>query len=685
MPLQKEPRLLKTFLVHIMHKIRRCAFGQGSGELINPPKYTHEIGLGLSVHARHGIFQFEQCVENCLFGFGHAAGIPQSANKTKTIDLPWTLATAQTLPVATARKFKHPFILGIEGGGTRTNALLADARGQEIQRAVFGPGNVRLMDDYALVRLLKNVAEQFPKPDAVGLGMAGARNKKDLDRVRTATAKVWKNTPYHVTHDLEIALGPRVGTSVLVLSGTGSCCFGRALDGQTVKMGGWGHILGDKGSGFEIGLRGLKAVVFYFDRDATWSRLGERLLAATTCNEPNDLIDWVAQADKAAIAALAVEVFAASKQRDRIAQDVLKGAVSTLSKDSIDCAKKLADKDEPIEFVLTGGVFRNQPAFTKAVSREIRRHWPKAKIAKLKRDGVWGAIALAQKLSTIEDVREIPNTKKTETLSPTEERNPRSNNLDKLPINKAIELMLNEEARGVKAVLAERKKIEQVVGWVVKSLRDGGRLLYVGAGTSGRLGVLDASECPPTFRAPAEQVQGIIAGGAHALTRSIEGAEDDPESGARAVQFRGVNKKDVVIGIAASGRTSFVWGAMGEASARGAQTALVCFNPNMKRHAGVPQLILAPAIGPEVLTGSTRLKAGTATKLILNCITTLAMVRLGKVTSNLMVDLNPKNKKLRERAVRIVQTLTESEAATAHAALVHTNWVVKDALRRLGY
>ena len=367
LPLQKEPRLLKTFLVQIMQKIGRCALGQCGSELIKPRKDIHKIGLGLSVHARHGILQFEQRVENRLFGFGHAAGIPQSANKTKTIDLPCRRATAQTPPVATARTFKRPFTLGIEGGGTRTNALLADTRGQEIQRAVFGPGNVRLLDDRALARLLKRIAGQFPKPDAVGLGMAGARNKKDLARVQMAAAKAWKNTPCHVTHDLEIALGSRKNTSVLVLSGTGSCCFGRASDGRTAKMGGWGHILGDKGSGFEIGLRGLKAVVFYFDRDGTWSRLGERLLAATTCNEPNDLVDWVAQADKAAIAALAVEVFAASKQRDRIARDVLKGAVTTLVKDAIDCAKKVAGKNEPVEFVLAGGVLRNQPAFAKAV------------------------------------------------------------------------------------------------------------------------------------------------------------------------------------------------------------------------------------------------------------------------------------------------------------------------------
>ena len=145
-----------------------------------------------------------------------------------------------------------------------------------------------------------------------------------------------------------------------------------------------------------------------------------------------------------------------------------------------------------------------------------------------------------------------------------------------------------------------------------------------------------------------------------------------------------MGKRDVVIGIAASGRTPFVWGAMETAAQRGARTALVCFNPAMKRRAGVPQLILAPAIGPEVLTGSTRLKSGTATKLILNCITTLAMVRLGKVAGNLMVDVDPKNEKLRERAVRIVMTLTEADAKAAKETLQTSNWVVQKALRRLG-
>ena len=602
---------------------------------------------------------------------------------------------AQTPRVATGSTFQRPFTLGIEGGGTRTTALLADARGREIRRAEFGPGNVRLLDDRALVRLLRRVAKQFEKPDAIGLGLAGARNETDRQRVRAAVAKVWKKTPCHVTHDLEVALmvgralracrgglGQPAIPVVLVLSGTGSCCFGMAADGRTAKMGGWGHVLGDKGSGFEIGLRGLKAVAFYFDRDGSWSRLGERMLAATNCNEPDDLIDWAGHADKDAMAALAPEVFAAAKKRDRIARDVLAGAAGMLAKDAATCAGKLAKKNLPVDFVLSGGVLRNQLAFARAVATEIKSRWPKANVSTQKHDGVWGAIALARNL--VSSINPQPSTFNPSTtgarLSPTEERNRRSSNLDKLPTQSAITLMLSEEARGAGAVLGESKKIARMVGWVAAALKSGGRLFYVGAGTSGRLGVLDASECPPTFRARPEQVQGIIAGGLRALTRSIEGAEDDPEAGTRVIQFRGVGKRDMVIGIAASGRTPFVWGAMAAAARRGARTALVCFDPKLKRRAGVPHLIVAPAIGPEVLTGSTRLKAGTATKLILNCITTLAMVRLGKVRGNLMVDLDPKNEKLRDRAVRIVQTLTGAAEGKARATLEKCGWVVKKAL-----
>jgi N-acetylmuramic acid 6-phosphate etherase len=257
-------------------------------------------------------------------------------------------------------------------------------------------------------------------------------------------------------------------------------------------------------------------------------------------------------------------------------------------------------------------------------------------------------------------------------------------NLDKLPLPKAISLFLHEDAQLPKAILEYRREIEQTVKFITKAFQNGGRLLYFGAGTSGRLGVLDASECPPTFRSDPEMVQGIIAGGQGALWRAVEGAEDDPLAGARAVEFRKVTGKDVVVGIAASGRTPFVWGALAEAKKRGAKTVLLAFNPFLKiSPQNRPDVVITPNVGPEILTGSTRLKSGTATKLVLNIFTTLAMVRIGKVIGNLMVDVNPSNEKLRDRAVRIVRELRKVDYAEAENALEKSGWVIKQAVARL--
>ena len=257
-------------------------------------------------------------------------------------------------------------------------------------------------------------------------------------------------------------------------------------------------------------------------------------------------------------------------------------------------------------------------------------------------------------------------------------------NLSRLSIADAVQLMLREEARLSKALRHEQAKITRAVQLVVQAFRRGGRLFYVGAGTSGRLGVLDASECPPTFSVPPDMVQGIIAGGLEALWSSVEGAEDDAAAGAEAIQSRGVNKKDVVVGIAASGRTPFVWGALHAARERGAKTILICFNPLLKlTRATAVTLLIAPKIGPEILTGSTRLKAGTATKQILNILTTLSMVQMGKVIENLMVEVRPTNAKLRDRAVRIVQELTGASYESAQKALEQNHWTVKSALAKL--
>ena len=257
--------------------------------------------------------------------------------------------------------------------------------------------------------------------------------------------------------------------------------------------------------------------------------------------------------------------------------------------------------------------------------------------------------------------------------------------LDKMGVREAIALMLSEDARIPRKLLAESPRIERVIRAVARAFRRGGRLFYVGAGTSGRLGVLDASECPPTFGTSPDLVQGINAGGQTALWSSVEGGEDDGAAGGRAMESRGVGERDVVVGIAASGTTPFVWGALAEAGRRRATTVLVCFNPFLEIPRPLrPSVVIAPDLGPEVLTGSTRLKAGTATKLLLNIFTTLAMVRFGKVRSNLMIDLNPANTKLRDRAARIVCDLTGVGYAEAEQTLQGSGWVIKRAIARLG-
>jgi N-acetylmuramic acid 6-phosphate etherase len=239
----------------------------------------------------------------------------------------------------------------------------------------------------------------------------------------------------------------------------------------------------------------------------------------------------------------------------------------------------------------------------------------------------------------------------------TEQRLPESKNLDAMGVEAAVALMNRQDAIAVDAVGRETANIARAVELVANALAAGARLIYVGAGTSGRLGVLDASECPPTFRSDPRQVQGIIAGGPDAMFRAKEGAEDRPEDGAAAVDEQDVAANDVVFGIAAGGTTPFVHGALRRARERGAKTVfLSCAQPVSNEPA--VDVVIRPLVGPEVLTGSTRLKAGTATKLVLNTVTTLAMVRLGKVYENLMVDLRATNDKLWDRGARIVSTLT---------------------------
>ena len=234
-------------------------------------------------------------------------------------------------------------------------------------------------------------------------------------------------------------------------------------------------------------------------------------------------------------------------------------------------------------------------------------------------------------------------------------------------------------AAAVKRVLGE---VAAAVDEIVVRLSNGGRLFYTGTGTSGRLGVLDASECPPTFGVSPELVQGVIAGGYDACYRAVEASEDDAEAGAVDLHARGFGPGDVLVGIAASGRTPYTVGAVKFARGLGAFTVgLTCVPGSPVTEAA--ELSIVPVVGPEVLTGSSRLKAGTAQKMVLNMISTATMVRLGYVSGNRMSNLQPRNVKLRERAVRIVMAETGVDATTATAALEGSNWIVKSAIRRI--
>lgn len=601
-------------------------------------------------------------------------------------------------------------LLGIEAGGTRTSILMVDSSGQTLASFQTGPAVLPLMSDRELQWHLRDIANRLPQtPSAIGIGMAGARTETDQDRLHRAASRVWPAVPCIATNDLETALAAAPAARqplprILVLSGTGSCCFGRTQDGRTAKVGGRGHVIGDRASACDIGLRALRAVIADLDHRGHMGPLGVAILNALMFTGPEQLIPWSVAAVKTEIAALTVTVFATAAKGDRLAKSLLAEAAAMLAEDATACAQQLVENRSPVEFILNGGVILKNPVFQRDVARQLRKNWPGARVTALTEPSVCGAVALAKMAAAkAPAVASIRNSSATNlelpaeiadlailAQSPTEKRNPRSLKLDRMSIPQGIELMLTEDATLTQAIRHEKKAIAQVIDRVVRAFQSGGRLFYAGAGTSGRLGVLDASEIPPTFRAPREQVQGIIAGGRQALWSAVEGAEDDVQDGVHSIRHRAVNSRDIVIGIAASGRTPFVWGALKEAKARGAFTVLLCFNPAMRQAvkrlqdpSWKPAVMITPNVGPELLTGSTRLKSGTATKLILNMITTLAMTKVGKVISNLMVDVNPSNVKLRDRALRILSELTGCTRDEAKAALTQSGWSVQKAYNSL--
>lgn len=264
------------------------------------------------------------------------------------------------------------------------------------------------------------------------------------------------------------------------------------------------------------------------------------------------------------------------------------------------------------------------------------------------------------------------------TLPLTETRNPRTMFIDRVSTRQAVQMFIEEDRAVIRALEAASENIARAVDLATAALKKGGRIIYMGAGTSGRLGILDASECPPTFGVSADRVIALIAGGERAVTQAVEGAEDNRDAGRQDLERVGVCDKDLVVGITASGTTPYVAGGLQLARGRGIPTVLLCCNP----YGNLPEVdvLINPAVGPEVITGSTRLKSGTVCKMVLNMISSLSMVKTGKVYENLMIDLQATNNKLRHRALRIVMEGGRVPNYIAEAKLAEAEGNVKLAI-----
>jgi N-acetylmuramic acid 6-phosphate etherase len=570
---------------------------------------------------------------------------------------------------------EKPRVLGIEGGGTKTEWVLLEA-GRAVREGLLPQANLRLNTDAQLAELFAVLPRDV---DQAGVFLAGCATPDDHARLARLARAAWPDTQLAIGSDRDSALATcfRDESGIAVIAGTGAAVHGR-FDRHIEKAGGWGHVLGDRGGGYDLARQALRLVLTRFDIEQTVTPLGERILRELALNSLADLAAWAMQADKMSIARLAPAVFEAARHGASEMLEVIQGGAGVLAEFARAVATRLHWPSPQVR--LFGGLFTQHDDYAALFKMRLSVLLPRAHAEVCRESGAIGAAWLASKtkiesthVAIAPDIAAIAE-------AATEQVNPRSLELDRLSSEALVDLFIAEESYVSEALSACRSRLVRAIDSVAEALAKGGRLFYVGAGTSGRLGVLDASEIPPTFGASPDTVQGIIAGGAAALHRAIEGAEDQPAAGALAVRQRGVRSADVVCGITASGRTPFVIGALTTARELGAQTVLLTCNPQRPPSSWDIEIDLPT--GPELVTGSTRLKAGTATKLVLNLLSTAAMIRLGRVRGNRMVDVSISNEKLRDRGTRIVAETLRIPYAEARRKLEAAAWNVRACLGR---
>ena len=592
-------------------------------------------------------------------------------------------------------------ILGVEGGGTKTAWVLVEAMtsgsdaGTEfriLDQGKLPPSNLRLTTP----ERLREVFAELPKQvDRAGIFLAGCSTEEDRRSLARICRDIWPNAKIVTGSDRDSGLAAALdhGDGIVVNAGSGSSVTGRRSD-RIERAGGWGHILGDTGGGYFLCIEALRLILREYDLHRGEMQFTAKILRALSLNNLDELVRWAQTADKMEIAMLAPVVFEAAAGGDACVNEIVEQGARVLCEYTEAVASRLHLLAPKV--ALMGGLFYRDSIYTHAFRRRLKKNLPDARVNVAERPPEFGSAWLAaEKVDRVAFQSKLSE-KEIEDLAAalTEQRNPRSENLEKMSALQLAELFVEEEKFVEDALRGATRDLARAIEIVTESLRNHGRLFYVGAGSSGRIGILDASEISPTFSASPDLVQGIIAGGTTALYRSVEGAEDEESAGTLALRERGIRNGDVVIGITASGRTPFVLGALSHAKSSDAKTILLTCNPAVAAGVdrGAPQpaavatnidLVIALAVGPEILTGSTRLKAGTATKAALNIISTGAMVALGKVRGNLMIDLHTTSAKLRDRAVRVVVDLAKCDYESARRKLEAADWNLRAVVEKL--
>lgn len=577
-------------------------------------------------------------------------------------------------------------ILGVEGGGTKTAwALVAGDTLMECGK--LPPSNLRLTPPDQITRILRVLPTEVER---VGVFLAGCATEEDRTALLKLARGVWPGAKIVAGSDRESGLAAclRERDGIAVNAGTGSAVTGRSGD-RVEKAGGWGHILGDAGGAYFVSIRALRSILREYDLRRGERKFAANVLHALGLNNFDELVRWAQTADKTEIASLAPVVFEAARNSDETACQILAAGVNALVDFTTAVALRL-QLDAP-EVRLMGGLFEHQKFYGVAFATALKEKIPAAKVGPCESPPEIGAAWLAAKRRWQTLDREKLTSPAT-AMTATEQVNARSATLDRLTAREIVELFVAEEKSVEQALQQCIDELARAIELTSAAIASGGRIFYVGAGTSGRLGVLDAAEIPPTFGAAPDLFQGIIAGGAPALRRSVEGAEDDARSGALVMDERGIGRGDVVIGISASGRATFVTEALRRAREIGAQTILLtCSASHISGQAAAKpatgdtpaataDLLINLNTGPEIIAGSTRLKAGSATKVALNIISTASMVRLGHVHGNLMIDLQPTNKKLRARAIGLVAQLAGCDRQSAQSRLERADWNLRAAI-----